>query len=72
MSLEHNPARQRKRRAPPCRVAVTVTEFADATRLSRATIYRLMRAGDLRFVQFGRVRRIPFSEYRRLGLSGAD
>jgi excisionase family DNA binding protein len=68
MSLEHDPARQRKgtARLP---TAVTVTEFADATRLSRATIYRMMQAGTLRFVQFGRVRRIPFSEYHRLGLS---
>ena len=53
------------------RVAYTVSEWAEATRLSKATTYRMMADGRLRYVQIGRTRRIPAEEQRRLGLSTA-
>jgi excisionase family DNA binding protein len=70
MSLEFDPARQRKRgrRFPLPRVAVTIGEFVSSTGLSRPTVYRLMKSGRLHFAQIGGTRRIPVSEYRRLGL----
>jgi excisionase family DNA binding protein len=69
MSLEFDPARQRKRgRSILPRVAVTVNEFVSTTGLSRPTVYRMMMRGELRFAQIGGTRRIPVSEYRRLGL----
>jgi excisionase family DNA binding protein len=74
MSLEHSPTRQRRRRARRSipRVALTVTEWTEATGLSVATTYRLMAAGKLRFTQFGRTRRIPVEEQVRLGLISAS
>lgn len=69
MSLEFDPARQRKRGGSTLpRVAVTVNEFVSTTGLSRPTVYRMMMRGKLRFAQIGGTRRIPVSEYRRLGL----
>jgi excisionase family DNA binding protein len=70
MSLEFDPARQRKRGRSQIfpRVAVTVNEFVSTTGLSRPTVYRMMMRGKLRFAQIGGTRRIPVSEYHRLGL----
>jgi excisionase family DNA binding protein len=70
MSLEHSPARQRHRgggRVPLPRVALTINEFAAATGISRASLYRMMIDGQLRYVQLGeRFRRIPATEIKRL------
>jgi excisionase family DNA binding protein len=70
MSLEFDPARQRKRGRSSSfpRVAVTIAEFVSTTGLSRPTVYRLMQSGRLHFAQIGGTRRIPVSEYHRLGL----
>ena len=70
MSLEHSPARQRRRGARQRigRVCLTVSEWSESTGLSKATTYRMMQDGRLRFVQFGRTRRIPTEEQARLGL----
>jgi excisionase family DNA binding protein len=77
MPIEHSPTRQRRRRGvspvPVARVAYTIAEFAEATNISRPTIYRMMKDGQLRFVQLSeRFRRIPASEFARLGLTGGD
>ena len=74
MSLEHSPARQargaRKRQAIS-RICVSPDEFAEATGISKPTLYRMMADGRLRFTQAtSRMRKIPTSEYARLGLSG--
>jgi excisionase family DNA binding protein len=74
MSLEHSPARQRKRapQPPVPAVAVTVNEFSAATRLSKPTVYRMMQVGKLRYAQIGGTRRIPVTEYTRLGLTDGE
>jgi hypothetical protein len=70
MSLEHAPARQRRRRSSTLpRVAVTINEFSDTTSLSRPTLYRMMQRGELHYTLVNGMRRIPVSEYRRLGLA---
>jgi excisionase family DNA binding protein len=74
MSNERSPTKQRRRRGlspvPVPRVAYTIDEFAEATNISRPTIYRMMQNGQLRFVQLNeRFRRIPASEFTRLGLT---
>jgi excisionase family DNA binding protein len=70
LSIEHNPARHRRRRSARRieRVCLTVSEWSESTGLSRPTIYRMMKNGELRYVQFGRTRRIPIEEQSRLGL----
>src|SRR4051812_33643177 len=73
MSIEHSPERQRLERRsrvrPPLpRVALTISEFAATTGISKASLYRMMLAGTLRYAQIGATRRIPVSEYTRLGL----
>jgi hypothetical protein len=73
MSLEHAPIRDktRVRRYPSVdRVCVSVNEFAQATGISRAALYRKMAEGHLKFAHFGGRRVIPVTEYARLGLSG--
>ena len=67
---DQNPIHRRKRHPPPpvSRVAHTVSEFAEATAISKPTLYRMMASGKLRYTQIGDIRRIPVSEYVRLGL----
>jgi len=71
MSLEHDPARQQRRgaRRSVARVCFSPDELAEATGLSRQTLYRMMKDGRLRYVQFGCTRRIPATELTRLGLT---
>jgi excisionase family DNA binding protein len=70
VSLEPSPVRQRRARSSIERVCHSVNEFAEATGLSRPTIYRMMASGEIKFVQLGpRMRKIPTTEYARLGFS---
>ena len=73
MSLEHSPARQQRRakRQPVARVALTVSEWCQATDISRPTAYRMMQDGTLKYVQIRGMRRIPVEEQRRLGLTSS-
>jgi predicted DNA-binding transcriptional regulator AlpA len=63
--------RQPRQRQAVDRVCVSVTEFSQATGISRPVLYRMMDDGRLRYTQLtSDMRRIPTSEYLRLGLSG--
>jgi excisionase family DNA binding protein len=48
-------------------LAYSVDEFAQATRVSRVTIYRLIRDGVLRSIRLRGRRLIPAEEAERLG-----
>lgn len=43
---------------------MTVTEVAEAMRVSKMSVYRLAQEGDLDAVRFGRVIRIPRQSFR--------
>jgi excisionase family DNA binding protein len=48
------------------RLLLTVTEAADALRLSRSKLYELMGAGIVPSIQIGRARRISVDDLRAL------
>jgi excisionase family DNA binding protein len=73
MSLEHSPARQKRKKAPrqPHKplppAAYSIADVIDLTKLSRPTLYRMMADGRLRYVQVtSALRRIPAAEVTRL------
>jgi excisionase family DNA binding protein len=69
MSIEHSPARQRRK--PVSRLAYSIKEWCELVNISRASAYRMMADGRLRYVEIAGVRRIPAEENVRLGLSTA-
>jgi excisionase family DNA binding protein len=73
MSLEHDPARQKRgprKQRPIAPVCVSPDEFSKATGISRPVVYRMMEDGRLHYVQVTpRLRKIPTTEYARLGLA---
>jgi excisionase family DNA binding protein len=48
------------------RLAYTVTEFCQAARISRSTVYALMSSGKLRTVRVGGRRMVPVESARAL------
>ena len=74
MSLEHSPAKQRRRaRTPPTlpRIGYSVGEWVQMTGFSRPTVYRQMQKGTLRYIEVDGIRRIPASEKARQGFEVA-
>lgn len=72
MSIEHDPARQKRPRKqrPVVPVCVSPDEFSKATGISKPVVYRMMVDGRLRYAQVtARIRKIPITEYARLGLA---
>lgn len=73
MSLEHDPARQKRgprKQRQIAQVCVSPDEFSKATGISKPVIYRMMLDGRLKYAQVtARIRKIPTTEYARLGLA---
>jgi hypothetical protein len=73
MSLEHDPARQKRgprKQRPIAPICVSPDEFSKATGISKPVIYRMMLDGRLKYVQVtSRIRKIRTTEYARLGLA---
>jgi excisionase family DNA binding protein len=69
--VRHQDERWRKMTTPkaefsPERLAYSINEFASATDLSRAGVYRLIRDGELKAVKLRGRQLIPASEVRRI------